>query len=514
MKTRLLCLMLLLCMLLPMALACNNQPADEGPQSDVSDSDSGSETENKYDVYDNLGEVDLLGRTITIASVDRSWYDDEVSISRTSGNIVPDAIYKRNEAVKTRLNIKISSKRLGDRGNNSLIQYAVVDDLRANVAGTHAYDIAFSPTYAAIMHTGANIFYDLRKLEAIDFEQPYWSQFFNETASYGGAQYMATGAISLSFYRFIFATYVNNKVLDTKADAPDLIQVVNDGKWTLEYQRQLANEYYSPVGSAATKTEQDTFGHVTSDYLNVDPYWSSCEMYILKKNDANYYELALDVDRISSVVDILVRAYSENGTYCYKYDSTHETGNGEQVEIAKKFASGEALMATIRLIEAENEHIRDMSDSYTILPIPRYSEDQEAYYSYVHDSFTSVCIPSTAKDDDAQDFGKVLEAMASESYRTVTPAYYETALKARYSGSKKSWEMLDMMTQNVYMDGGVLYTKSLQSVHQKLRNIAGNAYKNGKGNTTASTYNEEYVAKVQTALNTLQGELKALEKLN
>ena len=513
MKKRLICFLLLLCMLLPMAFACSKDEEGGVEESSVSDVESSteSETENKYDVYDNLGDVDLGGRKITIASVDRSWYDDEIDVARNTGNIVNDAIYKRNMLVEKRMNINIESIRLGNRGNDSGIQYAVVNDLRRNAgSGIHSYDIISAPVYCTIMYTGENLFHDLKDLDAIDFDQVYWSQLFNETASIGESQYMATGAISLSYYRFIFATYVNNNVLATKADAPDLVQVVKDGKWTLEYQRILANQYYVNVGDSS-KDEQDTFGHVTSEYLNVDPYWSSCEISILKKNDANYYEYDLNTDRLSGVVDLLIQAFTDNGTFCYRPDGTDETGNGEQEDIAKKFASGTALMATIRLIEAENEHIRDMKDPYTILPIPRWSEDQDNYYSFVHDSFTGVAVPSTSTKDDAQVFGQVLEAMASESYRTVTPAYYETALKVRYSGSAASWDMLDMITENVYMDGGVLYTKKLKNVHQLFRSIMVNAYRNGKGNTVSSTYSPNYGESVKVELATLQDSIKALK---
>ena len=69
--------------------------------------------------------------------------------------------------------------------------------------------------------------------------------------------------------------------------------------------------------------------------------------------------------------------------------------------------------------------------------------------------------------------GAFLEVMASESYRVVTPAYYEVALKSRYTKDPASWEMLDLITENLYIDPGVLYTKNISSVHQKFRDIVG-----------------------------------------
>ena len=106
--------------------------------------------------------------------------------------------------------------------------------------------------------------------------------------------------------------------------------------------------------------------------------------------------------------------------------------------------------------------------------------------------------------------GAVLEVLASESYRTVTPAYYETALKARYMDDHVSWEMLDLITQNIKLDAGVLYTKELDSVHQKLRKII----TDNKGNTVATTYSEGVAETIRVKLEKMQTEIKKLQGLS
>ena len=100
--------------------------------------------------------------------------------------------------------------------------------------------------------------------------------------------------------------------------------------------------------------------------------------------------------------------------------------------------------------------------------------------------------------------GAVLEAMASESYRTVTPAYYEVALKNKYAKDPASWDMLDIVTENLYIDPGVLYTKNIESVHQKFRTIIGDQL-NG-----ASTRFKILERPVKSKLDTLNEGLKAL----
>jgi hypothetical protein len=206
--------------------------------------------------------------------------------------------------------------------------------------------------------------------------------------------------------------------------------------------------------------------------------------------------------------------FSDNSVFCYDFRNYHsdETGNGEQKEIAKKFAKGEAAMATIRLIEVEDaSSIGNKSDTYSILPIPKLEKTQQEYYSFIHDSFTGMAIPATTKAEDLETIGKVLEKLGSESYKTVTQAYFEKALKGQYTTNEESVEMLDMIMNNVKIDAGVIYTKALESVHQQFRNIMLNAIRNGKGNQTSTYYSADYIAKVATALDTLQTNIKKVQ---
>jgi hypothetical protein len=142
------------------------------------------------------------------------------------------------------------------------------------------------------------------------------------------------------------------------------------------------------------------------------------------------------------------------------------------------FADDRAAMVTLRLIEAEGANLRNMRSDYGIIPIPKLDETQEKYYSYAHDSFTAVAVPATVSDDRLQQMGAVMEALASESYRTVLPAYYEITLKDKYCNDPESRDMLDTIIEGFFVDAGVLYTKQIDSVHQKLRTFVGSNLNN------------------------------------
>ena len=62
----------------------------------------------------------------------------------------------------------------------------------------------------------------------------------------------------------------------------------------------------------------------------------------------------------------------------------------------------------------------------------------------------------------------VLECMASESYRTVSPALFETALKVKYAGDDATSEMYDIIRGGVVFDIGRIFNDSMSSLTYSL----------------------------------------------
>lgn len=443
-------------------------------QSESTGTAAAEETTGKYDVYDDLPALNYNGTTVTILSRGREWCKDEISVENQNGEVINDAVFTRNSAVEERLNIKIENILTTDTDN-----YTITNMIRTQVqAQTNDYDMFANSVYSSIMYTGEGLFKNLYDCEYIDFDQVYWSQGFNEVSSVGGAQYFVTGPICLSTYRFIFATFFNRNMFTTNGiDLP--YNIVRQGKWTIDYQYEITSNIYSDTNGNGQKDADDTYGFVTGNRLNVDNYWSSFKIPILVKTTDNWYEYALDVNRLTTAVDKVNHLmWNSEGSYVF----TYKAADAEQDDIANKLSNGSAAMVTLRLIEVEYAYLRNMTSDYGIIPMPKLDESQENYYSYAHDQVTACAIPVTVTEEEFQMLGAVLEALASESYRTVSPAYYEVSLKTKYVNDADSVEMLDIIVNNLYIDAGVLYTKSLSSIHQQLRTFMGQ-----NSNTVAST---------------------------
>jgi len=64
-------------------------------------------------------------------------------------------------------------------------------------------------------------------------------------------------------------------------------------------------------------------------------------------------------------------------------------------------------------------------------------------------------VPLTATDPDF--IGTITEAMNAESYKTVVPAYYDTALKVKGARDEESVAMLDLIVNSRVFDFGYVY---------------------------------------------------------
>ena len=64
--------------------------------------------------------------------------------------------------------------------------------------------------------------------------------------------------------------------------------------------------------------------------------------------------------------------------------------------------------------------------------------------------------------------GKIIEGLAAESYKQLVPAYYEVALKTKYSRDEESVRMLDLIYEGVVYDFGLLYAIPTFEIYQTL----------------------------------------------
>lgn len=462
---RLCALFLSLLLLVGSITACASpEGADETEASskEAANVTEGEETELRDSLPDDLdyGEDEVT----FISRFREGWSSGELTVPELNNETVNDAVYERNRAVEERLNIRIQNIEI-DTSDYDEVATKVKLAVQGN---SRDYDLMASPVNGAVPVMLDGVLFDLKQLDYLDLEKPWWSQGINDTASYGDSQFVATGSVVLSMYRFAFVTVFNQRLF-TDANQPFLYEHVENGSWTLDKQISLVPLFHKDDGNGLQDPDRDVFGFLTGDVISTDSYWSSCEISILRPDEDDGLVMDFDSAKLQDVMEKLL-------TLCYVTDQSTYVFHGhgsddEQTDIRHAFATGNGAMATLRILELENQEMRSMTDKYGVVPMPKFSEEQKEYHTFLHNQFTVLAVLTTVEEARRNEMGAVLEALASESHRVVRPAYYEKTLRTTLAQDPESAAMMEIIANNVHMDKGVFYSRQLGDFYKYPRTV-------------------------------------------
>ncbi len=412
---------------------------------------------------------------VIVSRYREGWTSGEIAVEKITNEPVNDAVYERNIAVEEELNVKINSLEENQHDPSTLMTQ-IANNIKS---GSGDYDIVACAAYVTVNEALNGTFADLRQTEYLNFDKPYWSQGYNEVIQYQGTQYTVTGSMVLSLYRFAFITTFNKRLF-TEAQVEFPYTAVKNNDWTLDYQTSLVPLFHFD-NDGTPDDENDIYGLVTTPYISVDPYWSSCDVPIIGRDEAGGYEMIFDVEKLYNVAEKTMKLFYGTDGATYIYD--HYGYDDEQNDIRMMFSNSHSAMATVRVLELESGDMRQMDDEFGVLPMPKYDKEQASYKTLMHDQFTVMAIPTTVTGDRLNEMSAVLECMAAEGHKLVRPAYYESALRYKYMKDPESWDMMDIIIDNIYIDAGIIYTNALSSFHDQFRQIM-----ISKNNTVTSSY--------------------------
>ena len=450
---RFLCAILALLMLLPAVVSC-------GDKKTPAESQSGSAEEGDDKYRDNLPVLDYGGEQINFVSRSLDWYANEITVETgDTSDIVDMAVWNREQVVEARLNIDLVNAMIDGEGKEGY--YVVTDEIRTDImAGTNNYDIGVNNVHHTVEFANEGLFWDMNKVPNVELTQPYYSQHFNDRATVSGRLYAVTGDAMLTYIKFAFATFFNRNMAE-EYKVPDLYQTVLDGKWTIEYQSTLVKDLWvdGPNGDNK-KSADDTFGFITNNVIGVDPYLSAFDIPMIKKNAAGKLEIVIDTDKVTNMLKTINTLFWQSSGV---FVAPHEADDHELITAAQAFAQDRALFMTNRLYICEDTTMRNMESLYGIIPMPKYNEDQQQYYSDCH-ALYSVCVVSSAVPESRLAMvGATVECFFSESddcrYRL-----FDEALKIKYQSTEKTGKMLDIIIDYMVIDTSMIYACALNDI--------------------------------------------------
>lgn len=426
------------------AVGCSDPAgSEETATTTAAAAESGIDEVTTSDLYDSKGylkddldaSLNFGGETVSIFAWEHTL--PEFDVEEQSGNVVEDAIYTRNANTESRLGVTLEFTIT--KGNSGAFKEFCQEISNSISVGDGAFDIIGCYLRSAGVLTLEHNLVDMLEVDHLDFEKPWWSSSLLELNTINDHLYFISGDIaSTLIYQMMFMIYNNDLGEQYNLTSPQATAL--EGKWTLDMLFEMVSGIYTDLDADGKKSEGDNYGLYSITHPLLDIFYMGSDMsYVIPTDDGN---LTLSDDVLSeksiSIIDRLNNLYHDsNDGYYSKSASTSIYSQGNSLFYN---VSGEIL----------SKYFRGSEIDYSILPAPKYDESQENYRTAVAFTHTMYCIPIDAKNTAKS--GAVLECLASEAYRNVTPALFETAFKYQYSKNPLDAEIFEIIRDNVVFD--------------------------------------------------------------
>ena len=354
-------------------------------------------------------------------------YEKEIFVEELTGDACNDSVYNRNVKIEDRFDTKILSTAQSDPHNaiKTFVQ-----------AGTDDYHVVSFYDYCAYYPINAGVLINWLEAPYVNVDKPWHNKAANDGATINNRLYAICSDLSISSMSFTHAIFANlDMATDYGYDSETLYNIVKEGKWTIDNFADIISQMYVDANGNGKADLNDTYGF-GYQITNPADVWLTAmgERVVTVTPDGKSIELTFMSEK-------LISAYEK--IYNLHYNNVGFEKLSTQYDEEKYFAEQKLVFAPMRFAAAYNQ-LRDMEAKYSMLPYPKYDENQEGYYTNADDKFTVFGLPltSSAKIDF---ISTIYEALCAESYKTVYPEYYDTALKGKYSTDAETAEMVELI---------------------------------------------------------------------
>lgn len=431
--------LLLLAALLTNSCGKANDP-QEVTAPDSSDSTTVAETQKGLLYTTSADEAAKLGldgyEFNVIIRSEGTWENPDLCTEEENGDNFNDAVYRRQIKLEDTFGFTI---------NKVYSENTYLNELPTLVlAGDDTYDCAFPMARQAASDAQQGVLCDLKKLNYIDLDSDVWAHTFNNTLSFDGKLFFATGDISTNSYDSI-RTFMFNKELLAKNNLESPYELVRSGKWTLDKLNEMVSQVSLDINGDSKMTVDDQWGMAWQSAINGNILFYGCDEHLTVKGADDIPKLVIGNQRSYDVFQKIQKQISNSDLYFL----------GGDTEIKDIFKAGRSLFLTEVLYHVKT--FRDMEIDFGVIPSPKYDESQEGYMQYV-DSWcpSPVVIPVTAKSVDRSAF--FVQLLAETGREFIRDEYYEKSISSKSLRDEESIEMLDIIVNNYALDAAVIYT--------------------------------------------------------
>ncbi len=411
----------------------DKQPVDTAPDSqnavtDTSPQETDDEPDKGPSMADILPKLDFGGAAVTIAMdlVGGDYPPPE----ELTGSAVNDAIVDRTRAVEEQYHVKLGYYVHNLEPREQYVMWAQ--------AGDDTYKLYTSRSRYVVDFITKDVARSWSKYpDIIDFEADWFDSYAINTFAVGDDARMLYGDANESGIRYAWV-WLFNKELAEQYHLPDLYEMADEGKWTLDRLMTLTQDVYTDVNGNGKADGEDVFGYVSDNAASFDSWGPTLGISPVRK-DENNCPVVLETlsEKTVEGFDKLYKFFWES-----KGSLICEKSNGLSA-MFDMFVQNKAIFHNTQIGGLENDQVRDMVD-FGVLPTPKLTEDQDTYYTHTDCCFSCLLLPSVITEEEALRSVYIANALNAFSHEIVRPVYYETVLKTRLTRDRESPRMLDL----------------------------------------------------------------------
>ncbi len=382
--------------------------------------------------------TDYSGKTIRILANEPRTTDfnySEINYTEEMGDVINDAIFKRNAQVSEKYKITIE----GIHTANGIAGYnEFVKGINAGNDDYHAASIRIRDIMQA---AAGKLLVDLAEAAPINPDAPWYYENLQDSLSIGNRDYMLTGYLNMRIFDSAGALYYNKNVVE-KHQLGDLNQLVFSGDWTVDTFFELCAKVGNDLNQDGKIDETDEVG-LTAHPGGILNFFVGAGCDFVRKDDGDIpYYVGMDEINETRLSKILNLLYTEPGSLHKEYAQF----NGQ---FTTAFNENRSLFLNNCLYEMQ--FLAANGTDFGVLPLPKYDKTQEGYRIHTHSGLgTALGIPNN--NSELEMTAKVIEDLMYLSYKYIYPAHIEKTMQLRYATDEESTEILKIMFKSLCVE--------------------------------------------------------------
>ena len=451
MKTRkIICMLLTMAVCLPILVAfwscgesnsgsSNNTDPKEIQGENGDDSGEAAQGDPKEQYNPNFEAVDMGGYVFKFGTRDDATHGypahtRDLFAEAENGDLINDAVYKRNMAIEEKYNCKIEMDALPESDEtapNKVVEKSVK-------AGDKSYDLLMTHLMHGISTAANGCLYDISGFPNIDLSKPYWSEGATNGLSVNHRLYLGLSDLSFSTNENLYCMFFNKELIKNYG-IENPYASVQENNWTFDKFNEIIRQGYVDLNGDGKADKEDQFGYISSSAMNF--LWSGGSQ-IMKKDEDDMPYLEYNTPK---TIDIFEKAYDITNN-----DFTFKAIEWFAEDPINMFANGQGVFYSSQLCRVND--LRATEFDFGIIPYPKYDSAQENYYSYVDGHASMMGIPLSLPNQEWT--GMLIEELSYLSYKDILPTYYDVVLNVKMVRDEESVEMLKILFDSKTFDFG------------------------------------------------------------